>query len=124
MLIPILHFENNCADAIELYEKAFSTKAKDYEYREDNKIRHAEMNVHGQKIFLNDAKDFIKNGFGVDCVAHLVLTFDTSEELLACYEILKADDNLPNPFVETPHSKLVGNFLDKFGVLWGLMVVN
>ena|GEM_PF-6116063 len=29
MLIPVLHYEGNCADAIALYEKAFNTKTKD-----------------------------------------------------------------------------------------------
>jgi len=31
MLIPILHFEGNCTDAIALYEKAFNTKAENYD---------------------------------------------------------------------------------------------
>ena len=123
MLIPHLHFGGDCAEAIALYEKAFNTKAYDYDCR-DNKIAHARMTVHGQMIWLNDAKEHIKSGFGIDGAAHLILTFDTPEELLACYEILKADGNTPVPFRDTPYSKLVGNFLDKFGVLWGFMVVD
>ena len=121
MLIPHLHFNGDCADAIALYEKAFSTKARDYDYI-DNKIAHAGMNIHGQPVWLNDAKVHIKNGFGIDCSAHLVVTFDTPEELLACYEYLTTDENSPVPFRETPYSKLAGNFLDKYGVLWGFMV--
>jgi len=123
MLIPILHFGNDCADAIAMYEKTFNTKASGYDYSDNNKILHAEMFIHGQKIFLNDGKDFINSIFGIDCVAHLALTFSTQEELLACYGNLKQDDNAPIPFVETSYSKLVGNFIDKFGVLWGFMVV-
>ena len=120
MLIPHLHFDGDCADAIALYEKAFKTKAEDYDYR-DNKIAHARMIIHGQMVWLNDAKEFLRNGFGING-AHLVLTFNTSEELLACYDIMKADDSIPVPFHEAPYSKLVGNFMDKFGVLWGFMV--
>lgn len=120
MLIPHLHFGGDCADAIALYEKAFKTKAEDYDYRDD-KIAHAEMNIHGQRVWLNDA--FGNKDKSLDCGAvHLILTFNTAEELLSCYENLKADDNAPAPFKETPYSKLVGNFLDKFGVLWGFMV--
>lgn len=122
MLVPHLHFNGNCAEAIALYEKAFSTKAGDYDYGRDHKIAHANMIIHGQMIWLNDAKEYIKNEYGINCAAHFVLTFNTSDELLACYENFKTDDTTPLPFYETPYSKLSGNFLDKFGVLWGFMV--
>jgi len=121
MLIPHLHFGSDCAYAIAAYEKAFNTKAEDYDYR-DGKIAHAEMIIHGQKVWLNDA--FGNKDKSLDCGAvHLILTFNTAEELLACYENLRVDDNTLTPFHETPYSKLVGNFLDKFGVLWGFMIV-
>jgi len=121
MLIPHLHFGGDCTEAIALYEKAFNTKAMDYDYA-DNKIAHAEMNIHGQKIFLNDGKEHFVNTFGVNCAAHLILTFNTTEELRACYDKLKEGGRLLAPFEETSYSKLVGNFLDKFGILWGFMV--
>ncbi len=85
------------------------------------KIAHATMNIHGIEIFLNDALKFLTDTFGVSCGVHLTITFNSVDELLACYEILKPDDK-PVPFYETPYSKLVGNFVDKFGVLWGFMV--
>jgi len=121
MLIPHLHFGGDCADAITLYEKTFNTKTENY-YHKDDKIVHAEMNIHEQKVFLNDAFGNKDKSFGCGAV-HLILTFNTAEELLACYENLKADDNTPAPFAETAYSKLVGNFMDKFGVLWGFMVI-
>ena len=123
MLIPHLHFGGDCADAINLYEKAFNTKAEDYDYK-DSKIAHARMKIHGQTVWLNDAKEHIKNGFGIDGAAHLILTFNTREELLACYEHFKADKNAPVPFHETSYSESAGNFIDKFGVLWGFIVVD
>ena len=122
MLILHLHFGGDCADAIVLYEKAFKTKAEDYDYR-DNKIAHARMIIHGQMVWLNDAKEFIKNEFDIDGTAHLILTFNTSEELLACYDIMKVDVKVPASFNEAPYSKLAGSFMDKFGVLWGFMVM-
>ena len=114
MLILHLHFGGDCADAIALYEKAFNTKAENYDYR-DNKIAHARMKIHGQTVWLNDND-------GIDGTAHLVLTFDTQEELLACYDVLKMDVHNPAPFHETPYSKMVGGFLDKFGVLWSFIL--
>lgn len=59
--------------------------------------------------------------FGINCCAHLIITSNSVDELLVCYEILKSDEK-SSPFYETPYSKLVGNFKDKFGVLWGFMV--
>ena len=121
MLITHLHFGGDCADAIALYEKAFNTKAYDYDYGA-NGIAHARMNIHGQTVWLNDAKEYIKTGFGIDSSTHFVLTFNTPEELLTCYEYFSTNSSIPLPFHETPYSKLVGNFIDKFGVLWGFMV--
>ena len=121
MLIPHLHFSGYCAQAIALYEKAFNTEAEYYECRDD-KIAHAEMNIHGQRVWLNDA--FGNKNKSLDCGSvHLILTFNTAEELLACYGHLKEGENIPLPFHKTEYSELVGNFMDKFGVLWGFMIL-
>lgn len=124
MLIPHLHFNGNCMDVIKTYERAFNTKADEesIDYMADGKnIAHAAMNIHGTKVFLNDASDFLCDAFDMSFGVHLTILFNTSDELLACYEILKTNDD-SIPFYETPYSKLVGNFKDKFGVLWGFMV--
>jgi PhnB protein len=130
MLIPYLHFDGDCMEAIELYEKAFNTKANadSIDYMSDGKkIAHAAMNINGTEVYLNDALVYINDTFGNKekslCFgsAHLTVTFKTVEELLACYKILKNENDI-NKFNETPYSKLCGNFVDKFGVLWGFMV--
>ncbi len=124
MLIPHLHFCGDCKEAIALYEKAFHTKAETIDYTSDGtKIAHATMDIHKQRVFLND--NFGNKDRTFDCGAvHLIITFDTAEQLLACYEILKADGDEAIPFKETSYSKLVGNFMDPFGVLWGFMVTH
>lgn len=123
MLIPHLHFGGDCKNAIQLYEKAFDTKVEAIEYMPDGKeIVHASMKIQNQMVFLND--NFGNKDRNFNCGAvHLVLTFNNTNDLLTCYEILKADNHDIIPFIETAYSKLVGNFLDKFGVLWGFMVV-
>ena len=120
MLIPHLHFGGECKNAIGLYEKAFGTNVTSIEYGEDGEnIVHATMSIHGQEVFLNDR--FGNMGKSLDCAVHLIVTFDTVKELLACYEVLKEDGGGVDVFRETPYSKLCGNFMDKFGVLWGFM---
>jgi len=120
MLIPHLHFCGNCKEAIDLYERAFKTKSEYIEYAPNSeKIVHAAMDIHGQRVFLNDR--FGNKDKRLDCAVHLIITFSTISELLACCEILKTKENDIDTFTETPYSKLCGNFMDKFGVLWGFM---
>ena len=128
MLIPHLHFCDNCEEAIALYEKAFNTKAesvvynRDYapdEYPDDNRIAHAVMNIHGQKVFLNDR--FGNKDKSLNCAVHLIVMFKSVEELLACYEFFKEESTIIDPFTKLPYSELAGNFVDKFGVQWGFM---
>ena len=128
MLIPHLHFCGNCEEAIATYEKAFHTKAesivynRDYapnEYPGDNRIAHAVMNIHGQKVFLNDR--FGNKDKSLNCAVHLIVMFPSVEELLACYEFFKEESTIIDPFTKLPYSELAGNFVDKFGVQWGFM---
>ena len=128
MLIPHLHFCDNCEEAIAVYEKAFHTKAesivynRDYapnEYPDDNRIAHAVMNIHGQKVFLNDR--FGNKDKSLNCAVHLIVMFTSVEELLACYEFFKEESTIIDPFTKLPYSELAGNFIDKFGVQWGFM---
>ncbi|MDE5819105.1 MAG: hypothetical protein K2N41_04150 [Lachnospiraceae bacterium] len=137
MLIPHLHFCDNCEEAIALYEKAFKTKAesivysRDYahivdncddepnEYPDNNRIAHAAMNIHGQKVFLNDR--FGNKDKSLDCAVHLIVMFPSVEELLACYEFFKEGSIIVDPFEKLPYSELSVNFVDKFGVQWGFM---
>ena len=128
MLIPHLHFCGNCEEAIAIYEKAFNTKAesivynRDYapnEYPNDNRIAHAVMNIHGQKVFLNDR--FGNKDKSLNCAVHLIVMFTSVEELLACYEFFKEESTIIDPFTKLAYSELAGNFVDKFGVQWGFM---
>ena len=123
MLIPHLHFFGDCEKAIALYEKAFNTKIEDIYYTDDNLITHARMKIHDQTMFLNDNEEmFSVKDISANFPVHIIIYFQTSEELIACYDILKDDKAERTPFVKTPYSELVGNFTDKFGMLWGFMV--
>ena len=131
MLIPHLHICGDCEEAIALYEKAFITKAEsvirnsDYapvECKGDYKIAHATMKIKDQMVYLNDR--FGNPGRSSDCAVHMITCFNTAQELLACYEILKEGSILIDPLEALPYSKLAVQFIDKFGVQWGFMVVN
>jgi PhnB protein len=122
MLIPHLHFNGECKEAIDLYEKAFNTKIDDIDRTDDTCINHASMKIHGQIVFLNDNAFFANKEKSSVFPVHLIIQFQTTEELLYCYEILKKDNETNHPFVKTSYSELVGNFVDKLGIWWGFMV--
>lgn len=132
MIIPHLHFCGNREETIAVYERAFKTKAEnivrnsDYapdKCKGDNRIAHASMNIQGQPVFLNDNEAM----FGVSDISlnfpvHIIVYFQTAEELLTCYEMLKDANMADMPFVKTAYSELTGNFKDTFGMLWGFIV--
>ena len=68
-------------------------------------------------MFLNDRTDFAELGF-----THFVVLFKTKDELMACFERFGEAVTVVDPFVWTEYSELVGNFKDRFGVMWGFMV--
>ena len=124
MLIPHLHFRGTCKEAIDLYEKAFNTKVvsliKDTGNAGEDLISHAVMFIHGQKVFLNDR--FGNNENNTDVAVHLIVTFRTAYELRTVYKILGEGSTTIDPMVKLPYSELAVQFIDRFGVQWGLMV--
>jgi len=120
MLIPHLHFDGTCREAISFYERAFDAKADSVIEGEDGRIIHAEMRIHGIKIFLNDR--FGKKDTSTDIAIHLIVTFGNREDLIACHEKMKEGSVTVDPLRELPWTPLAVQFIDRFGVQWGLMV--
>lgn len=129
LLIPHLHFTGNCREAISFYEKAFNIKADyivfDSEYdpegcKNDNRIAHALMHIHGQMIYLNDR--FGKKDTSTDVAVHLVVTFRSKSDLLDCYDKMKEGSITVDPLESLPYTPLAVQFIDRFGVQWGFMV--
>lgn len=124
MLIPHLHFNGRCREALAFYENAFCTKPDLIQYICDTEpekgVLHAEIHIHGQRVMLNDRggnKDFI-----TESSMQLIVIFASVEELKATYQIMNEDSITIDPMQETFYSPCVVGFLDKFGVRWGFMV--
>ena len=88
MFVPHLHFCGDCEEAMSVYEKAFNTKPDVVIRDDDGGIIHVEMHIHNLRVMLN-------NRFGnkektSDCAIAAVITFDTVNELIKCYEVLKS----------------------------------
>lgn len=120
MLIPHLHLGGRCREAINLYEKAFDTKAGVVIPAADGGIGHAAMTIHGQTVYLNDR--FGRKDRQTDAAIHLIVTFNDEEALLACYQVLQHASTLIDPLQALAYTRLAVQFIDCFGVQWGFMV--
>ncbi|WP_055668578.1 VOC family protein [Desnuesiella massiliensis] len=91
MLIPHLHLNGHCREALSFYEKAFSTKIDLIQYISDTEpekgVTHAEIHIHGQRVMLNDRggnKDFL-----VESAMQMIVVFDSVKELKDTYQLMK-----------------------------------
>ena len=131
---PILIFNNGqCAEAMELYEKAFGAKVLDVTlYSEADPtgelaknpaakdwIMNAMMQIGKQSILLgDDATNNTKFGDNMQ----MVMEFDTVEQVEAAYKtMLNGATNLTPPH-NAGYSPSVAYLTDKFGMPWQLMV--
>jgi len=127
LLIPHLHFNGRCLEAIEFYERAFNTKVEKVILSDDEsnikvekKVSHAVMTIHGQKIFLNDRFGNESNSNGSSI--HLIVMFDSEDELLKSYRKISESSIIIDPLQALSYSSLFVQFIDKFGIQWGFMI--
>jgi uncharacterized glyoxalase superfamily protein PhnB len=84
MLVPHLYFNGSSKEAIAQYVQAFGAEVKEViPYPEEEHIKgimHSEISIHEQRIMLND------NSLGPPC---LVVIYETVEELMHSFEIMK-----------------------------------
>ena len=117
MLVPHLYLSGRCEEAISQYVRAFDAEVKvvlPYSEEEHKKgVMHSEIYIHGQRVMLND------NDYGSP---DMVVIFNTKEELMKSYEIMKEGAKITSPIQEAFYTPCQVGFIDKFGVKWGFMV--
>ena len=126
---PYLHFNGNCAEAIELYEKAFNSKVADIMRYGDtpgeegyapppgteNFIGHATLSVGATELMLCDAPDE-KHRFGTGMSLHV--SFDDVDSLKVAFDTLKESGEVLMEIESTFWSENFGMVTDRFGVHW------
>lgn len=132
-ITPTLNFGGNCREAIRMYEKAFAGKitclityreANDPAYMphltEEQKdfIYHAELMLGGQRIIMSDHADIT---FSVCYSNFLTVMYDSKEEVVRAYEIMREGSTTIYPLGKTPYSSCRVVFVDRFGIRWGIM---
>lgn len=125
MLVPHLFLNGKCEEAISLYKKALGAEVTVLLRHDENELQkgilHAELNIHGQRVMLNDVStnsDDTRRG-----PLELILIFDNIEELKDAYEAMKEGSQMVSPLQATDYSPGVVEFHDRFGIPWGFMVV-
>jgi glyoxalase family protein len=132
-IVPTINFGGNCGEAIHMYEKAFNGKisclvtygqANDPAFNsllKDNQrdyIYHSELVLNDQRIIMSDHVDI---EFTTCYSNFLTVMFDTKEEVMRAYEIMKEGSKTIYPIGPTAYSSCRVVFVDKFGIRWGLM---
>ncbi|MCL2565079.1 MAG: VOC family protein [Defluviitaleaceae bacterium] len=134
---PFLTFSGKCAEAMELYEKAFKAKVaykacygeankKDFTLTDEAQkdwIYHAQMKIGRQTIMLCDGnEETLSNGTEQRASeVCLCVEFNTEEEVKAAYEIMKEGAVIIEPMSSATYSKSFAYLEDKFGIRWWIM---
>ena len=131
---PYLNFNGNCAEAIELYEKAFRFKANVMRYSDappsegyqlapgtENFVMHACLtNRHDYTVYLADVTPDMPSTFGNGMSISMEL--DSEDAVKSAFEILKEGGKVTMELQQTFWSKYFGSLEDKFGVNWMLSI--
>jgi PhnB protein len=130
---PVINLNGHCEEAMLLYEKAFGASIK-FIFRysdaqesdwnkpltdeQKNMVYYAEMFIGSHRIMFSDIIEFdIMKGTTI----FLVLTFEDADSVKKAYEILKEGCTIVFPMRSYSYSSCEVNFIDKFGIRWGLM---
>ena len=130
MIIPCIHFQGNCDEAIAFYKAALAAKIKDIHYAKDappdsgmdalppNFVMHSQIEICGMTFSLTDGGEVPITSESIS----FIITYEKAEEVKAVYEKLAQGGKVVEPLVAVFWSELYGYVIDRFGVNWQVMV--
>ena len=135
---PLLLFNGQCEQAIELYTKAFGAKLiylgrygkanpQDVEKEtgipfdkvDKSLVYHAQIKIGRQVLLMAD--DIRGGEYGQRGNVHLVASLDTAEAVEAAYAALSDGATIVDPLHKTAYCSCCGTLVDKFGMYWDIM---
>ena len=136
---PYITFDGQCAEALELYKRAFNTDTNELrlfdemppipgyslpkEYK--SRIMQATLIVGDDFIRLSDcgyAPGFVLNQAETE---RINLSVEAStEDIKQAFGVLAEEGRVAMPLTETFYSPCAGVVFDKFGVMWNLSAVH
>ena len=131
MVTPNFHFNGQCGEAIELYQKVFGAQVterlcyaeadpRDVAAADEEKdlVYHAEMFIGNQRVFLSDIIDAT---FPRGNSLSLVVTFETADDVKAAFAAMADGAVVICPMKRSTYSACFVSFIDKYGMRWELM---
>lgn len=133
---PILAFNGQCNQAIELYTKAFGAEivskilyseanSTDYQYKETEKdfVYFGEMMIGNHLISFGDDSGNILGDRAQDksSATSLLIEFESEDELNAAYKVISDGATILTPLCSPTYCTAYVALKDKFGISWQLM---
>jgi PhnB protein len=135
---PYITFDGQCAEAIELYKRAFKTDTLEYQLFSDmppipdytmpdeykNRVMQATMKFGDDYIRLSDcgyAPGFKLNEQESERISLLIEA--TVDEIKHAFDVFAEEGRVGMHLTETFYSPCAGVVFDKFGVMWNLSAV-
>ena len=132
MLVPSINIiGGKCAEAIELYQRAFGAIVHHISYEKDSPdfvadgindgsaIMHASLTLLGNRVdMFDDADEIAIRGNVLSLNAYL----PTDDDVYRAFDILKEGANIEEAPKPEFWSSMYARLVDRFGVMWHLMV--
>jgi len=130
MIIPFIHFQGNCDEAIKFYQEALAAEVKAINYAKDapadsgmdsmppNFVMYSEVIICGMSFSLTDGGESPITGESFS----FLINYDTTEEVTTTFEKLAVNGKIVEPLSSVFWSSLYGYVIDRFGVNWQVMV--
>ena len=120
MLIPTIHFNGNCNEAIAYYKEALGAKINTIAYDEKNAsanfVMHSELEIFGTVVSMTDGNEVPVNSESF-C---FTLFLDTDEEARSVFNKLSEGGKIAEPLAPQFWASLHGYLTDRFGVSWSV----
>lgn len=129
---PYLSFNGNAEEALNFYAGVFNGTISEIvryeEYKEmespveyKDKIIHSDLDFNGCSVSMADLLPDTKANFG--SLGHTITVFcDTEQQLKDIYAKLAVGGQIKCDLCQPPYAKLYAEVIDKFGVLWALII--
>jgi len=130
MLIPTIHFNGNCDEAIAFYKDALGAELKVINYAKEappdsgmdelppDFVMYSEVLICGVKMSLTDGAE---KPPAIGNFSYMI-EYGTAEEVTAIFNKLAVGGKVETPLNTTFWSGLYGSVVDRFGVNWQVMV--
>jgi len=130
MIIPCIHFNGNCDEAINFYKEVFGAEVNAINYAKDappdsgmealppNFVMHSEVIICGTNFSLTDGSETPVSGEHIS----FMVNYDTPEEVKLAFDKLAEGGKVVEALAPQFWSSLYGYVTDCFGISWQVMV--